>query len=111
MVATGEWGSDYVNRLWNWSGQPFRSHEPAMLMGQGQTQKIEGIKFDHYSYVFDQDVKFKSRYYSGHESVYENWLKIQKEVKDGLLKLPCHISALFGDNSKYSKLNSYIHEI
>jgi hypothetical protein len=107
LIALGEWGSGVLNRLWKWDGQPMRSHEPALLMGQRRTELVPDIKFDHYSYYFEQDVKFKSMYYKGHEAVYSKWLELQS----GSNTYPMHISSLFGLNTQIGKTKSYIHEI
>jgi hypothetical protein len=96
LIAKGFWVSKPVCRLWKWSGQLFASHEPSILDGQGLTVVCpEGI--DHYSYYFDEDVRFKSQFYKGHESVYANWKRIN-ENKDKI-KFPIHISELFGKRS------------
>ena len=105
-IAAGDWGSGTLNRLWKWCGESFRTHEPALLMGQRSCQFIEGIKFDHYSYYFDKDVKFKSMYYKGHEDVYMFWKNLWM-VKE----YPAHISVMFGNRSKIGKSKSQIYEI
>jgi hypothetical protein len=106
LIAKGDWGSGWLNRLWKWSGEYFKSHEPALLYGQKVVEPIEGIKFDHYSYFFEKDVIFKSKYYKGHEVIYKNWKKIQKETS-----FPIHISELFGVRSALGKSQSYIYKI
>lgn len=106
LIAKGEWGSGYLNRLWKWSGQYFRSHEPAMLHRQTHTEAIPGITFDHYSYYFDKDVLFKSLSYTGHENVYKNLNNVRTAES-----YPIHISALFGKDTRIGKSNSYIHKI
>lgn len=105
VVARGDWGSSYVNRLWKWRGERFATHEPAVLMGQKRVQPIQGIRFDHYSYIFAQDVKSKSLIYSGHQHVYDNWLKLSE------VTYPAHISVLFGSDTEIGKSNSYLHKI
>lgn len=104
VVARGDWGTAYVNRLWKWHGQYFKTHEPAVLHGQKYAQAIPGILFDHYSYVFEKDVKHKSLYYGGHQFVYENWKRLDS------LEYPAHISALFGE-TPIGRSNSYLHKI
>lgn len=106
LIASGDWGSGTLNRLWKWRGQYFRSHEPALLVGQRSCEFIEGIKFDHYSYYFEKDVAFKSKYYSGHELVYDKWKQLQL-----CQSFPVHISSLFGLHNKIGKSNSLIHAI
>ena len=105
LIALGDWGSSRVNRLWKWSGQLFESHEPAVM--QGQTKPIElDPRFDHYSMVFAQDVKFKSRYYRGHEMIYLNWCKL-----DDRNDYPIHISNLFGKHCEVGRSDSYLYKI
>jgi len=106
LIAKGTWGSGYLNRLWKWQGQLFKSHEPALLVGQRKVEPIDVVRFEHYSYYFEKDVKFKSLSYSGHEQVYQNWLKL-KEQKE----FPLHISFLFGKDSQIGKSKSFIHKI
>jgi len=106
LIAKGHWGSGYLNRLWKWSGQYFRSHEPALLQGQRIVEPIDAVKFEHYSYYFEKDVLFKSQYYAGHEQVHKNWLRLPE-----LKVFPAHISFLFGKDSPIGKTKSYIHKI
>lgn len=103
IVAVGEWGSNYHNRLWKWSGQLFDTHEPPLLRGQRKATPIEGIKYEHYAYYFPKDVMFKSKSYPGHEQVYNNYDSIQQPNT-----YPMPLSRLFGESSKYSKTNSQI---
>ena len=79
MVARGRWGSGYVNRLWKWKGQDFVQHEPPEI--EGQMAVNLPYRFDHYSMYFEQDVKFKSKYYKGYENLYENWKKMHEGTK------------------------------
>lgn len=106
LVARGDWGSGALNRLWKWSGQLFRSHEPALLMGQRRTKIIESVKYDHYSYYFAKDVLFKSKSYPGHELVHERWEHMKNQTS-----FPVHISVLFGLHSRIGKSKSYIEKI
>lgn len=106
LVAKGDWGSGALNRLWKWTGQYFKSHEPALLEGQKRCDVIPDVHFEHYSYYFDKDVKFKSQYYSGHENVYKNLNKIRTAKE-----YPVHISEFFGKNTQIGKSNSYIYKI
>lgn len=105
VIAIGDWGSSWVNRLWRWRGERFLSHEPSVMVNQSKQPLQIPYKFDHYSYVFEKDVKFKSKYYSGHEMVYQNWKKLDT------LTFPCHISNLFGKNNPVGMGNSYLHKI
>jgi hypothetical protein len=108
IIATGDWGSGFLNRLWKWTGQYFLTHEPAVLRGQRGVAEVPDVKFDHYSYYFPKDVSFKAQSYPDHERVGDNWPEIQ--VKPGN-KYPMHISKLFGEDSKIGKSNSLIVQI
>jgi hypothetical protein len=103
-VARGQWGSGRVNRLWKWRGQLFASHEPAVMQSQRPVLELPQ-KFEHYSMVFDQDVKAKSKYYRGHELVYSNFKKLDT------YDYPCHISKLFGTNNPIGRSDSYLYKI
>lgn len=103
MIAVGDWGSGYVTRLFKWRGQRFISHEPARMDVSRRIKNIEGIKFDHYSYYFDQDVKFKDQYYGGYKGIYDNWLKLQS-----CTEFPQPISALIPSTAKFVDFNSKI---
>lgn len=103
LIATGHWGSGAVTRLWKWKGEFFTSHEPASIIGQTEPEFIDGLRFEHYSYYFAQDVLFKSLSYRDHENVHRNWLKIQNTTK-----FPIPIHALFGIHSRIGKTKSYI---
>lgn len=106
LIAEGEWGSGWVNRLFAWHGQRFISHEPAMMERPYRTINIENIKFDHYSYVFRQDVEFKEKYYPGYTGITKRWdsLQLCKEF-------PQPITTLFGLDSKIGKSKSQIIKI
>lgn len=88
LVARGEWGEGKrlpYRRLWDWGGEMFISHEPPELeYGNGITFTLPQ-RFNHYAYYFEQDVKFKSEWYSGHERIYENWLNFKN------MEFPCSI--------------------
>jgi len=103
IMATGDWGSGYLNRLWKWNGELFKSHEPAMLRGQRRTMPLDGVKFDHYSYYFKKDIEFKSKYYPGCENIVKNWDNIQQPNT-----YPMPISRLFGENTRIGRSNSQI---
>lgn len=56
-------------RLWKWEpGRFFETHEPPRLAGQNKVIKkthtaMLGLVFDHYSYVFRDQIAFKEKYY------------------------------------------------
>lgn len=104
IVAVGDWGSGRVNRLWKWKGQPFATHEPAVMRGQTAALQLPQ-KFQHYSMVFAQDVKYKGKTYPGNEQVYPNWIKMD------LWEYPCHVSQLFGKNSRVGRTNTNLYKI
>lgn len=104
VLAVGDWGSGRVNRLWKWRGQYFNSHEPAIMKGQTKVLELP-MKFNHYSMIFADDVKFKARFYRGHEQVYLNWQKMDE------FQYPCHISKLFGTNNPVGRSNSHLYKI
>ena len=97
LLAKGHWGEGrdggYI-RLWDWAGESFTRHEPPTLDGlEGREDlgKMLSPIFDHYSYYFDEDVKFKDAWYSGHENIYERWKYVNSLPKE---VFPIHISAL-----------------
>ena len=104
LVARGKWGSGYVNRVWKWKGEEFISHEPSVIRGQRSITLPK--KFDHYSMYFEQDVKFKSKYYKGYERLYENWKEIHRK---GLF--PCHAQDLLGKNHQVGARTSRIFKL
>ena len=95
LLASGEWGEGrnggYI-RLWDWEGESFVRHEPPTLEGcEDKPGKMLTTIFDHYSYYFDEDVKFKDAWYSGHEDIYNRWKKINSFPKE---VFPLHLSHL-----------------
>jgi hypothetical protein len=78
--AVGDWGEGVkqpYRRLWDWKGERFLSHEPPELEGGNGTMALLSQRFEHYSWFFEQDVKFKSLWYSDHESMYKKWKYLQ----------------------------------
>jgi len=106
-IATGEWGegtrSPY-RRLWNWSGELFKSHEPPVLDGKNGPGILIPIKFNHYAFYFDQDVRFKEIYYK-YIGLYDRWLNLQKETNT------VHISKLLGTDIHWGNTNTYIRSV
>lgn len=103
LVACGDWGSVPFQRVWRWNGELFASHEPPTLEGMRKYDFLQlPQRFEHYSYYFEQDVKFKSEWYTGHQNVYKGWKKLQTETV-----FPQPISYLFGD-TKYGKMDAEI---
>jgi hypothetical protein len=98
IIVRGEWGESPghgYRRLWKYvPGSKFIAHEPPILENaMSMVPPYLLPRFKHLSYYFEQDVIFKTKWYSNHQNIYDNWLKI----KSGETKLPVRISALFGD--------------
>lgn len=79
LVAVGGWGNGYVTRLFKWTGGRFLSHEPPRIDPFNRVLKMpDTIKFDHYSYLFEKDVRFKEKYYKGYEGLTDKWKSLQQ---------------------------------
>jgi hypothetical protein len=106
LIAIGEWGEGLLlpyRRLWNWSGELFETHEPPRLKGGNGVGILVHTKFKHYAMFFEKDVKFKDKWYGGHNGIYERWLELQKEKM-----FPQHINKLLGENMRWAKTNTKI---
>ena len=103
LVGKGSWGDGISTRLWWWHGQKFISHEPP-IMEEQHGYKVLPQKYHHYSYYFEQDVEFKSRYYKGYRSVLANWRMLQKRRFD----YPIPAKVLLGSGTSVDFNNSYI---
>jgi len=103
LVGKGSWGDGISTRLWWWHGQKFKTHEPPIMEGQ-DGYKVLPQKYHHYSYYFEQDVEFKSRYYKGYRSVLANWRTLQKRRFD----YPISAKVLLGSGTSVDLTNSYI---
>lgn len=80
LRARGDWGEGRAmpyNRLWNWAGERFASHEPPSLEGGNGVQAMLPQRFEHYAYHFEQDVRFKDAWYGGHEGILDRWRRLQ----------------------------------
>lgn len=110
LIAVGDWGGNLNTRLWIWDDanyQRFLSHEPPVL--SGTTDPIElPYKCNHYSYYFEKDVLFKSRWYGGHQHVHKNWINLQLNFERKKIKFPLHISYLFGKDNWIGRSNTNI---
>jgi len=104
IIAKGpNWGDNWQNRLWNWNGEYFDSHEPPALRG-GNGKVIQINKAcEHYSYYFEDDVRFKADWYGYGEGFFQRWKKLQTETE-----FPQPLSYLFGgyegENGKIIKI-------
>jgi len=108
QVVIGDWGEGRLEpyrRLWNWSGADFLSHEPPKLADGNNPRYLLTPKFNHYSYYFEEDVKFKEAYYGSYSGLYDRWLTIQSNKGS----LP--IRALLGDKIWWSNTNTCIQYI
>lgn len=103
LIGKGNWGDNYHTRLWWWVGQSFKTHEPPVMIGQ-QDVRLMPQRYAHYSYYFEQDVEFKSKYYKGYRSVLSNWKQLQKKRN----KYPLSAKALLGSGTGIDISNSYI---
>ena len=101
----GEWGenkSEPYRRLWLWEGEYFLVHEPPTLKGKNGPGLLLPERFNHYAYYFEEDVKFKEKYYGGYKGLYERWLDIQNN------KGTIPVIKLLGPNIRWSFTNTYI---
>lgn len=106
LLAIGEWGEGNLlpyRRLWNWNGELFTSHEPPNLDGGNGLGVLIHTKFKHYSMFFEDDVKFKDKWYVGHNGMYERWLNLQKEEN-----FPQSIRRLLGVDMRWARTNTTI---
>jgi hypothetical protein len=104
QIALGDWGEGKIEpyrRLWNWSGEKFITHEPPKFKNNNPRYLLTP-RFKHYSYYFEQDIKFKQAYYSGYEGLYERWIDVQKNKKI----IP--VRNLLGDKVWWSNTNTII---
>jgi len=107
LIVIGEWGEGLrlpYRRLWDWNGEYFETHEPPRLVGGNKKGILIPIKFNHYSLLFEQDVKFKNVWYSGQEGIYERWLKLQKTD----INRPLHIKHLLGEKTHWGTSDTWI---
>ena len=77
LESGGECINDTYRRLWDWSGELFKTHEPPSLDGKNGPGLLLPQRFNHYAYYFEEDVKFKEIYYGGYEGLLERWNKVQ----------------------------------
>ena len=106
ILARGDWGEGKVypyRRLWRWKGQQFESHIPPKLEGGNGKEVLLSQRFKHYAYYFEQDVEFKSNYYTGYNNILKNWKKLQ-EMPDKDFPLP----ASFLVNNRWTRKNTQL---
>ena len=110
LIAVGKhWAGTPFIRLWIWEkGDRFSSHEPPVL-SENKNKVLLSEKMKHYSFYFENDVKFKDLWYKDHQGSYEKWLELKNETD-----LPKHITYLFPNfKDRYanaSELDSWIVE-
>jgi len=105
QMAFGQWGEgkhEPYRRLWNWKGEDFETHEPPKLKGKNGPGLLLTQRFNHYAYYYPQDVKFKEKYYSGYEGLYQRWLNVQ-DNRDII-----SVKELLGLNTWWSSTQTYI---
>lgn len=110
LITVGkDWSGVPFIRLWDWKGEKFLSHEPPKLDTPDETKELLSEKLLHYSFYFEEDVKFKNDWYTDHDGLLVNWKNLKNETN-----LPQHITYLFPKfkGSKHLKnsnnLDSYI---
>lgn len=100
IIASGKhWAGNPFIRLWDWSGEHFKTHEPPVLENNNRNKILLTEKMKHYSFYFEQDVKFKDKWYTDHEGCYDRWVELKKEKN-----FPQHITYLFPkfSNGRYT---------
>lgn len=105
QIVTGHWGEGKIEpyrRLWRWRGESFKAHEPPTLDGKNGPGFLINVKFNHYAYFFEEDVKFKEKYYQGYDGLYERWKRVQSN------RGTVHVRELLGNNIWWSNTNTYI---
>lgn len=105
QIVIGDWGEGKIEpyrRLWNWNGEEFITHEPPKLKGKNGPGLLLPQKFNHFSYYFEDDVKFKEKYYGNYDGIYLRWLNVQKNKKT------VHVKELLGDKLWWSNTNTII---
>ena len=103
LVGKGAWGDGFSTRVWWWEGQKFKTHEPPIMEGQKEIRELPQ-KYIHYSYYFEKDVEFKSKYYKGYRPVIHNWRALQKRR----LIYPISAKYLLGSGTSVDIRNSFI---
>jgi len=99
QLVLGEWGEGTggpYRRLWKWKGESFKTHEPPTLNGKNGPGFLIPVRFNHYAYYFEEDVKFKEEYYGSYDGLYERWKKVQEN------RGTIPVSELLGPNLMWS---------
>ena len=96
IIVLGNWGENRAEgykRCWRYKEKTlFKSHIPPVLEGESNLLPWQYTpRFKHLSYYFEDQVKFKSKFYTNHENIYEGW----KNITTGKTPLPCGVEQLF----------------
>ena len=96
IIVRGMWGegrSEGYKRCWRYSaGKKFVTHIPPVLEGESRWLHWSTTpRFTHLSYYYEDQVRFKSKFYTNHENIYSGWKKIVK----GEVLLPCPVETYF----------------
>ncbi len=91
IIITSENGygnrpSEWV-RAWNFvPGMTLQSHEPPVIVGLSghyasrELTRLEGLVFQHWAYMFEEQVEFKERFY-GYTDAVRHWKRLQANHK------------------------------
>jgi len=96
IIVLGNWGENRAEgykRCWKYTkGKQYISHIPPVLDGEKSLLPWNYTpRFKHLSYYYEDTVKFKSKFYTNHENIYEGW----KKITSGEIPLPCGVEQLF----------------
>lgn len=88
----GEW-----NRTWHYKpGMVWKSHEPPILFGceipfiTRDESRAHGLVFDHYSYVFENQVAFKGQFYK-YPNILSFWRRLQQNKQFPVKRLKSYL--------------------
>jgi hypothetical protein len=102
LIGKGGWGDNWHTRLWLWKGEKFITHEPPVIENQKPVAHLSP-KYHHYSYCFEESVRFKEMYY-GYKGLLENWRRLRSFKGD----FPQPVTLLLGKTNRHVPKNSFI---
>ncbi len=112
LVTSGIWGegqgANAYKRLWKWDGEWFKSHEPPILGDGSLAEYYIPIRFNHYAYYYEKDVKFKNDWYGGHEGICKKWKWLQEDAKNRAVGYEWPISTLLDPKTYWGKTDTSI---